>query len=135
MNYRKGYIYTEDGGPILPVTNDEQVKMSAGGTLKDYVEYSNEEIIIGTWFGKPLYRKCFELFNTGTSITIPLPSNTNLIKFDALQFNEYNTYLVMGYNQNDGWLNAKGGPGGINILTAQGSKRFVAIIEYTKTTD
>lgn len=67
MEFKKGYIKTTEGQPILPLTTSDQVNMTLGGNLDDFIEYKKEETIIGRWFdGRPIYRKIYENYYSGS---------------------------------------------------------------------
>jgi microcystin-dependent protein len=114
-------------------------------------EYSNKEIKIGTWFGKPNYRKVFEKTFSNVKqadypLAIPIDLNfdkiTNMnIRFETpdwfgtdplLSTNNGNVYNSMGK-----WVFSKTAKivniyGSLNIT---GNITIYCILEYTKTTD
>ena len=54
--------------------------------LKELSVYSSEEQLIGTWFNKPLYRKCYEVTNVNVN-EAQIPHNIdnldNIVKIDG----------------------------------------------------
>ena len=62
-NFQEIKIKTKDSLPVGTIVDYD------GNTVPDGYEevedtnniYSTEEVIVGKWFGKPLYRKCFQL--------------------------------------------------------------------------
>ena len=62
-NFKEIKIKTKDSLPVGTIVDYD------GNTVPDGYEevedtnniYSTEEVIVGKWFGKPLYRKCFQL--------------------------------------------------------------------------
>lgn len=92
---------------VVNITDDEEtssfqtqineINSSLGGlsnSLENIKIYSSEEQLIGTWFDKPLYRKCYEVTNINVN-GVQIPHNiTNLddiVKIDG-------TYWVDNYD-------------------------------------
>lgn len=111
--------------------------------------YSADEIRIGTWFGKPLYRKC----QTGTKtnaeqieITLNTSNVDTYVKVYALTPRSH-TGTVAGttneyYNRADDYIGTYLSPPSSNkVVLRQGSNwpqvpyTYVIVVEYTKTTD
>ena len=111
--------------------------------------YSEDEIRIGTWFGKPLYRKC----QTGTKtninqieITLNTSNVDTYVKVYALTPRSH-TGTVAGttneyYNRADDYIGTYLSPPSSNkVVLRQGSNwpqvpyTYVIVVEYTKTTD
>lgn len=136
------------GGSSLPtsaskITNDSEVE---GTTVKDALNnlsnmstsdvYNGSEQIIGQWFGKPLYRKCFENVPVGTT-----PHNiTNIEKFVKVRVigndttNSYYNVTYYNANYNVG-LYAYADLTNVNIINASMggvNDTCSVILEYTK---
>lgn len=115
---------------------------SGGGSSAGEV-YSTEETKIGTWFGKPLYRKGFR------STTNPTNNNYTYINIDGLNISEVanlyglihssNGFVPVYFHFSDSqFVTATVSEGKISVLvkdTTLTGKPVTAILEYTKTTD
>lgn len=120
---------------------------SSSGSFKEV--YSEEETVIGTWMGKPLYRKIITgvtpATNTFTEVSSPIASIEQLCRLD-----------IMLNRDNSSWWTpcpyATSTDTGVSTLSAQVDRStnricmiaskpallnapFTAIVEYTKTTD
>lgn len=120
---------------------------SSSGSFKEV--YSEEETVIGTWMGKPLYRKIITgvtpATNTFTEVSSPIASIEQLCRLD-----------IMLNRDNSSWWTpcpyATSTDTGVSTLSAQVERStnqiymiaskpalqnspFTAIVEYTKTTD
>lgn len=93
--------------------------------------YSTEEQVIGTWMGKPLYRKVVTIneivnitANTWTDTGITIPNKELLIKCYEITYNNLLSFRYSNDNVQAICFT------GLNLL-----KGDVLVIEYTKTTD
>lgn len=142
-----------DTGVGIMGAYDESVGglLQVGGQRIDYNTgiYSEEEQLIGTYLGKPLYRKCFKLGrigDTSANKTHTLSGNyKEAIKCDALMKNSTGVTVSLPLFRSDGlfgFCNATcqgDGKMDINLYRNSASSwldfELVAIVEYTKTTD
>lgn len=111
--------------------------------------YSDEEICIGTWLGKPLYRKCIESVTPGAAgwnTLLTIPGGMNVEKMIQIY-----GYLVRGstsvsscftsypsYEMNMNYNVIPGSADRIDIWLVNNSicnLPLMVIMEYTKTTD
>ena len=106
--------------------------------------YSTEEQRIGTWFGRPLYRKCYE-------VVLPSAANTSKVLFTYDEnmspkmlkgWMANDIYVIQlpyfGYDKNIISLFGRTATREIvGVITYDGWKNYpaVVVIEYTKTTD
>lgn len=109
--------------------------------------YSTSEQRIGTWIdGKPLYRKCFK--NTGnlTTIQTGISNIDDVIRLTIMVKSSDNVFwrtIPWCYNANSYDSSYTGGTyirsnGNIGFQAGTGltnASKYIAIIEYTKTTD
>ena len=61
--------------------------------------YSEEETVVGTWMGKPLYRKVIarnKSITNGSSITVSSLNIDELIKIDSINQNQSNNNKYFG---------------------------------------
>ena len=96
--------------------------------------YSTTETRIGTWLGKPLYRKIIEFTITGTTqMTVPHGvSNLGWVtKCEITMFNQYNYFMAGALDIS----NVSVGSGNIYITSGWPTGNAKIIFEYTKTTD
>lgn len=102
--------------------------------LADYNEYSDEEIVIGQYMGKPLYRKVIDLGNVSVPYntwTYVANEQSSIQPKSATFYDTKNVpYSVAVYNNN----------GSIEIMhfrpsVTLGTEGALLILEYTKTTD
>lgn len=116
----------------------------AGGGSSDEV-YSEEETVIGTWFGKPLYRKVFQV-TTPTDDEIHTYDtgilNGSLCRYEGFVFYS-NGALVSSVpclnfaleGKLIAYANANCVRFNIRTTSTYQGHKFVFILEYTKTTD
>ena len=109
----------------------------------DYINeintYSTDEMVVGTWFGKPLYRMIVYGTIAGTGywedINMNLPSNIVIRKMDGIM----DGYLAIPCNLNGTNrvnLQYQGSSNHIQVLMGGYSNATcVVVVEYTKTTD
>ena len=96
--------------------------------------YSTTETRIGTWLGKPLYRKIIEFTITGTTQMTVEHGISDLgwvVKCEITMFNQYNYFMAGALDIS----NVSVGSGNIYLTSAWPTGNAKAIIEYTKTTD
>ena len=109
----------------------------------DYVNeintYSTDEMVVGTWFGKPLYRMIVYGTIAGTGywedINMNLPSNIVIRKMDGIM----DGYLAIPCNLNGTNrvnLQYQGSSNHVQVLMGGYSNATCVVsVEYTKTTD
>lgn len=122
--------------------NDKRVLTT--DDLSAYDDFVYEEIIIGTFFGKPLYRQIIDVsLSGGTSVqSFQVPNSDvfdiitridGVIRITSpngwIPVNFYNSQYVFTF------FNISTSPKRIEIKNDWGSNRAIIIIEYTKTTD
>ena len=112
--------------------------------VKEYIdnfqEYSEEEQVVGTWLGKPLYRKTLE-FTPNASETKSL----NINNIDKVWIDEshsfidnsgetlpLNQYITEGYSR--AWINKETGLRFVTTLNISNREGYLTVL-YTKTTD
>ena len=111
---------------------------------KDYVDgentYSTTETVIGTWLGKPLYRKVLS-FTTSSTLNSFIQVAHNISNVD-----EFTPNVTMAVKYNNSWYKAPNDliievyAGEVNFTyyntsTAMANAPAYAVLEYTKTTD
>ena len=114
-------------------------------TVKNYVDekqtYSETETVIGTWLGKPLYRKVVDLGN--------LPNNTSKTVSTGLNMSTISLVKISGYAKSQTGYGFVSMPksditfqvtlsnGDLYLSTSENYSTWTgwAILEYTKTTD
>ena len=109
--------------------------------------YSTTETIVGTWIdGKPIYRKCFKKTGTLSNITTDIANIDDVIKMQVLIKDNTNNYwrnIPWCYNSNSydnaffgGAYLSNTGTLGFQVGSGlTGTSKYIAILEYTKTTD
>lgn len=109
--------------------------------------YSLEEQVIGTWMGKPLYRKVYETTTYATAFNVPTENIERLVDIKGmLQRSDYvNVWQPIPSRLDNAGMSAQFGiitlGNSTNINVVLGSswessfRRIVIILEYTKTTD
>lgn len=146
----KVQIYIGFGGPVIYIRETQPgpsiqwlswKKIALNSDLGD--NYSTSEQVIGTWMGKPLYRKVFTI----TSLT---SSNTNLVnvsglsidfakisgtiitstgaKFPINLYDSASNYSVIILSD-AGYIRGRG------VIGSGTLTKCIVILEYTKTTD
>lgn len=136
----------------LPSTNTP-LSASNLNTLQDNVEtainsvdskttYSTTETIVGTWKGKPLYRKVYEFTSLSGNYTID--SFNQIVSISGMiHRKDYDIYIPVNGRHNDsGWATSFGNIQGTGLAFIYGNSwnsttfdKLTVIIEYTKTTD
>lgn len=121
----------EDYTPIILNKLESQVNTA--------LSHSTEPILIGTWMGKPLYRRCFVVGSTrigaeSWATLATLNKNLNVIKLDGARTNADNTtsYPLMYYTNRVVYDKDTGNIRFYNpSSSAQTFYSFNIIIEYT----
>ena len=126
--------------------NSKQDKLTAGTgieiTGKNTINniqgnYSTDEIRIGTWMGKPLYRKV-------TPVTTSTTFNYNTwVELNTINVNSVSQIIECKYFANKGYtmplIAYRGDSGVLNVMNLRNttieSSNFEILLEYTKTTD
>lgn len=106
--------------------------------------YSTDEVVVGTWRGKPLYRRIYDtgyLPNNGTSVIAQLDTTWRLRRFECCVYNEDNGFTLtlpatstVSAETMSIYVDASGNLT-IRTGTNRSSYKGDAIVEYTKTTD
>lgn len=101
--------------------------------------YSLEEIRIGIWFGKPLYRKVIarnQIVTNGTNISISNLNIDELVKINGKHVNNSDTYSNNFFDSSDLKITVHALNNNLVVWTQTGQNYTSTIwIEYTKTTD
>lgn len=109
--------------------------------------YSTSEQVVGTWGGKPLYRKVYESTTYATAFNVPTENIERLVDIKGmLQRSDYvNVWQPIPSRLDNAGMSAQfgivtlGNTTNINIVFGSGwessFRRIVIIVEYTKTTD
>ena len=126
--------------------NSKQDKLTAGTgieiTGKNTINniqgnYSTDEIRIGTWMGKPLYRKV-------TPVTTSTTFNYNTwVELNTINVNSVSQIIECKYFANKGYtmplIAYRGDSGVLNVMNLRNttieSSNFEILLEYTKTRD
>lgn len=86
-------VWIDNENNVIKTKNDDGTfKTIYDESKMNKTNYSTEEQVIGTWFGKPLYRKCISItseFNTSMQIAHGVP----------------NLYEITDYHGNIWWEN------------------------------
>lgn len=119
--------------------NDKRVLTT--DDLSNYNEYVSGEIVVGTFYGKPLYRQILDLqLNWNSTQTFPVP---NIQYFDivtkidgAIKINSPVGWTPLTfYNSNYNYVYLDKSAGQVYVKNDWSGTRAIIIIEYTKTTD
>lgn len=128
---------------LTSTDTDKALSANMGRTLNEKLNYSTEEIVIGTWMGKPLYRKVLTgtLPNTGTVVFSI--QDAKITDYDGFIQSKWDYW----YKINDQYTTEQG----YEIYSALNSNRnelsifcgsfyttssqYEITVEYTKTTD
>ena len=152
------YIRKPDNSSITPSeTKNFRYQLEKGDTATLHSEYQNltgindiytsEEILIGIWLGKPLYRKVYETTTYATAFNVPTENIERLVDIKGmLQRSDYvNVWQPIPSRLDNAGMSAQFGiitlGNSTNINVVLGSswessfRRIVIIVEYTKTTD
>ena len=103
--------------------------------------YSTEEQVIGTWFGKPLYRKVVIISSLPNATFVQYPSTIQNLETLINIYGVTSNGLVLNGNREDAsyeigaWYNSINNTIGISTKTDRSSIGANVILEYTKTTD
>lgn len=151
MRIKKTSQYIEGGASL----SNEYGTSNENGYTQDYINnletYSTDEIRIGTWFGKPLYRKSIvktgQTVNNNTTISLGVQNVEDIAKY-YYSFKNRSTNFFHGQIVYEAasspilYMNTKIENGDIifyfvgdNYFTADDNRKWVFTAEYTKTTD
>lgn len=105
--------------------------------------YSTDEIVIGKWLGKPLYRKVYDVGTLPDSTTKLINSglsNINIVKIYGTATEEIGTYIPLPYVTLTDIYQISlvyNSSNQISITTGTNRSQFTGfvVLEYTKTTD
>lgn len=105
--------------------------------------YDGEERVIGTWFGKPLYRKTITMSELGLGTTsVALPNDLKMItsfKGVLINKNDNKVMRVLPFSDNTNANNIRVDSDGtyLRVITYTDWSNYIpyVTIEYTKTTD
>ena len=110
-----------------------------------YGEYSTTETKVGTFLGKPLYRKTIEHFISDTSalyemIPTGITNMETLVKSEGTALFDNNIWLPLTFYNDDGFNSYHVSENGQKIVYQRGTgdypaTKFYITLEYTKTTD
>ena len=128
---KKGFVVVTDENP--------------SGSSQSLEVYSEEERVIGTWFGKPLYRIVYNLKTPSSNTTATTVGTTKknidtFVKVRGIINKTDGTWEEIPYYISDGsyirlWINSSN----IRIRIQSDGSAFnvpmIVILEYTKTTD
>ena len=144
INYltEEQYQEAKENGQI----NENEIYMTPDDEIiYNNTNYSTEEIVIGKWFGKPLYRKTI----VGTN---KLPSGYSSIDHGVDNIGQHKVFKEVEYRNESGdtsWTNTYSTPTGFIFADSINSTAIgfncgsawndlfipIVTIEYTKTTD
>lgn len=127
-------------------TTDKTSLVSAINETVAKTNYSETETVIGTWInGKPLYRRCYKRTGNLATIATSMTNVDDIINLIVMvSDNGYWRTIPWCYNANAYDKNYNGGAafnaanGNIAFQAGSGltsTTKYIAIIEYTKTTD
>lgn len=159
-NVAAAYAAVSAKGGVLPETQNsenlseaiESIPTSGGGSSMEV--YDDQERVIGTWFGKPMYRKTFPFHQTRTSnytsmyTLVGTIDNANILRMYGRIWSHSNNYKYPipsseyvkssseTYNYSFQALNNVAS-GGIYVSSYiwRGEFDGYLTVEYTKTTD
>lgn len=141
-----------EGGANL---SNEYGTSNENGYTQEYINdletYSTDEVRIGTWFGKPLYRKSIvktgQTINNTTTISLGVQNAGDIAKYYYSFKNKsinffYGQIVYEASNTPIIYMNTKIENGDIkfcfvgdNYFTPDANRKWVFTAEYTKTTD
>ena len=150
--WKEIYIKALDSMPVgTEVDFDGQASDIPVGweQVDDPSVYSNTERVVGTWFGKPLYRKDYNTYTpSGNNMLLDTMANIDIVKFEGSVKFKYDTvdvYYWRDINVADastGTLRSTYSAESNNIVIARSSfdGRYLlngvhVSVYYTKTTD
>ena len=128
-------------------TTDAPSVHAVNEIINNLNNYSNEEIIVGTFFDKPKYRKCFKINGSLSTISTGISDMEDLVDLRILVKDTSNGYWrPIPWTFNDSSYNSSFTGGviisstGNSIIFQAGNgltntSKYIAILEYTKTTD
>lgn len=149
--YKDIYVKAFDTLPVgTEVDYDGETVPSGWTEVDDPNTYSTDEIRIGTWFGKPLYRKSIvktsQAINNNTTISLGVQNAEDIAKyyysFKNRSTNFFHGQIVYEASGSILYMNTKIEDGDIkfyfvgeNYFTPDANRKWVFTAEYTKTTD
>ena len=129
-------VNIKENGILIPV--------SGGSNVSNNI-YDGNEHVIGTWFGKPLYRKVISQTltqsNTNTFVDLITFNDGNIKKIDGYLTNQNDYYIPLTYAYYSGSISGSAYRIYNNTIQVVGLNsdwrtwEYVFIIEYTKATD
>jgi hypothetical protein len=138
-------IIEENGDNIsmnLSSTYNTNLHQEISDSFKENNIYSTDETIIGTWIGKPIYRKVFTGIATGTTTMLDsslTPSVITLVNCGGNVFQTSNTrHMVFSGYINANWYSGiYCAEGGLQLMLSSelAGGQYNVFIEYTKATD
>lgn len=135
---------------VLQITQNKNDITSINNRLDTINIYSTDEVRIGTWFGKPLYRKCQTGTKTNTSeihITLNVSDVDTFVMVKALtprtatgtEAGTTNEYYNRSNDMIGTYLYSDNGTRKLTLRQGDGwpvtPYNYVIVMEYTKTTD
>ena len=138
-NIQNAYINVSENKITEKKDNTNSKIEEINNMLNTSLSYSSEPKLIGTWMGKPLYRRCFEIGTkkisaTSWGILTTVNLNLNVIRLDGVRTNADNTTVYpLSY---DGYRSTyEKDTGNINFYNSSSSAQtfysFNIILEYT----
>lgn len=127
---------------ITDADNINPDSIGTAGSLKPWLYDSDEEVVIGVYNGKPLYRKCWKLStpltvqtNIWTDTEIPNTAIEKIVKGEVMD--EYDWNGVTLSNSFSFFAFAANGDGVVRVLNVRDAETTICYVtlEYTKTTD
>lgn len=147
MRIKKTFQTTVPTGKVLNNYTESNVDTYSCDYINGLETYSTDEVRIGTWMNKPLYRKIVEI--NGLPNNASASYNTNIVNGSLCKYNAYGkltgsdtNILIYPYispyaSSGNVTLNVSSDASKVNITTQtdRSSASALIIIEYTKTTD
>lgn len=127
---------------ITDADNIDPGSVGTAGTLKPWLYDSDEEVVIGVYDGKPLYRRCWKLStpltvqsNIWTDTEIPNTAIEKIVKGEVMD--EYDWNGITLSNSFSFFAFAANGDGVVRVLNVRNAETTICYVtlEYTKTTD
>jgi len=124
--------------------SDSTINAPSVRATKQMGIYSTDETIVGTWGGKPLYRRIYStgaLPDNGTKVIAQLDTTWRLRRFECCVYNETNGFTLTlpapSTVSSETMAIYVDGSGNLTIRTGTTRSGYSGdcIVEYTKTTD
>ncbi len=147
MKIKKTFQGTIPENKILNSNSTSQTDTYSCEKINEMTEeiYSTEEQIIGKWIdGKPIYRKVFTGTTNGSNNTIIAKTTLNIDKLINSNGIMYNSGVQINIGKSESIGNTNGNTrvwiNNENVVFTVGSDltigfSYIAVLEYTKTTD